>query len=596
MQQKISLSKLLINIWQHLESRRKLDFGVLLFVTIIAGFAEVVSIGAVLPFLAALTAPEQLFLSPLAQPIISHFEISRSQDLQLPLAILFAVVTIIAGAIRLYLVWANTRLSFSAGADLSISIYRRTLYQPYQTHVDRNSSDIINSISTKTNAVIFNVISPFLTLISSVLMLVIIVVALVSLDPIVTLGIFGGFGLMYFLIINITKYRLFLGSQRIARESTQVIKALQEGLGGIRDVLIDGTQETYCQIYQNADLPLRRAQGLNQFISYSPRYLMEVIGMLLITILAYVASRQVDGIGNAIPIIGTLVLGTQRLLPVMQQGYWSWANITGSQASLNDVVSLLNQPLPNDANQVNAEPMPFVKAIQIRDVSFRYSSSDPWVLKDFHLTIPKSSRFGFIGSTGSGKSTLLDIIMGLLQPTKGYLEIDGRAVSSQNQRAWQTHVAHVPQAIFLTDATIAENIAFGVPLDQIDHAKVRQSAEKAQLSETIQTWTQQYNTIVGERGVRLSGGQRQRIGIARALYKNADVIIFDEATSALDNETERAVMEAIESLGDSITILLIAHRLTTLKNCTHIVEIESGGIKRFGSYQQLIENELLNNP
>lgn len=572
-----------------------MQFACLLVLIILAGFAEVVSIGAVLPFLAALTSPESLFTIPAAQPIVEYFAVSEPKDLQFPLAALFAMVTVIAGAIRLILVWANTRLSFSTGADLSISIYRRTLYQPYQVHVDRNSSEIINSISTKTNIVIFNVITPLLTLVSSALMLLIISSALIALDPIVTVSIFGGFGLMYFLIIKITSHRLLLGSQLIASESTRVIKALQEGLGGIRDVLIDGTQETYCQIYQNADMPLRRAQGQSQFISYSPRYLMEVVGMLLITVLAYVTARQVEAVGNAIPIVGTLVLGIQRLLPVMQQGYWSWTNIKGAQESLVDVLKLLNQPLPSNANLSPAKPIPFFQAIQIRDVSFRYDPSGPWVLKGFNLTIPKASRFGFIGSTGSGKSTLLDIIMGLLSPTEGCLEIDGRAISSENQRAWQAHVAHVPQTIFLTDATIAENIAFGVPIDQIDHAKVKLSAEKAQLADTIETWAKQYSTIVGERGVRLSGGQRQRIGIARALYKNADVIIFDEATSALDNETERAVMKAIESLSDSLTILIIAHRLTTLRNCTQIVEIECGGIKRIGSYQHLIENRLVNN-
>jgi ATP-binding cassette subfamily B protein len=200
-----------------------------------------------------------------------------------------------------------------------------------------------------------------------------------------------------------------------------------------------------------------------------------------------------------------------------------------------------------------------------------------------------------MGTTGSGKSTLLDLIMGLLHPVAGSLAVDGVKITAQNHRAWQSHIAHVPQAIFLADATIAENIAFGMPLDQIDHARVMQAAQKAQIAQDIDSWNQQYNTVVGERGVRLSGGQRQRIGIARALYKKADVIVFDEATSALDNETELAVMEAIENLGEEITVLIVAHRLTTLQNCTHVVDLSDGQIKRSGSYQDIVEQTVSTN-
>jgi ATP-binding cassette subfamily B protein len=232
--------------------------------------------------------------------------------------------------------------------------------------------------------------------------------------------------------------------------------------------------------------------------------------------------------------------------------------------------------------------LPFQKEIGIKCLSFRYTLQTPWVLNNLNLTIAKGSRVGFVGTTGSGKSTLLDIVMGLLQPTDGALEIDGQIVTPANNRAWQAHIAHVPQAIFLADSTIEENIAFGVPKDQIDPERVRQAAQQAQISEIIETWPKQYQTFIGERGIRLSGGQRQRIGIARALYKQADVIIFDEATSALDNETEQAVMQAIESLSEDLTILIIAHRLTTLKNCTQIVELGDGGIKRAGIYQDIV--------
>lgn len=555
---------------------------------ILASFAEILSIGAVLPFLAVLTAPARVFEHPTAQPFIQTLGLTAPEQLLLPLTIAFGLAALVAGAMRLLLIWASTRLSFATGADLSNSIYRRTLYQPYSVHVTRNSSEVINGISVKANGVIYSIVVPALTLISASVMLSAILIALLSVDPVIALAAFGGFGVIYAFIIRFTRNRMRIDSQRIARESTQLIKSLQEGLGGIRDVLIDGSQATYCQIYRNADHPLRRAQGNNLFISQSPRYGMEALGMLLIAALAYTLAKQSDGIAKAIPVLGALALGAQRLLPVLQQAYAAWSAIQGGQVSLQDTLELLDQPLPNYADQPAAKPLPFRHQIRLNQLSFRYSPQTPWVLKNLDLSIAKGGRVGFIGTTGSGKSTLLDIVMGLLQPTGGTLEIDWQAVTTGNHRAWQSHIAHVPQAIFLADSTIEENIAFSVPKDQIDHERVKQAARQAQIADIIETWPKRYQTFVGERGIRLSGGQRQRIGIARALYKQADVIIFDEATSALDNETEQAVMQAIEGLSEDLTILIIAHRLTTLKNCTLIVELADRGVKRTGTYREIV--------
>lgn len=579
--------QLLNRLWCHISPRRRGQFGLLLVLMILASFAEIISIGAVLPFLAVLTAPNHVFEHPAAQPFIQALSINTPDQLLLPLTIVFGLAALMVGVMRLVLLWASTRLSFATGADLSMSIYRRTLYQPYTVHVARNSSEVINGISNKANGVIYSIIVPVLTLISSSVMLGAILIALLFVDPVIALTAFGGFGLIYAFIIQLTRNRLLIDSRRMAHESTHVIKSLQEGLGGIRDVLVDGSQEAYCQIYRNADQPLRRAQGNNSFISASPRYAMEALGMLLIAILAYTLAQQSDGIAKAIPVLGALALGAQRLLPVLQQAYGSWTQINGGQASLEDTLELLDQPLPDYADQPVTQPLPFKHSISLKQLGFRYSPQTPYVLKQLNLTIAKGSRVGFIGTTGSGKSTLLDIVMGLLQPTDGTLEIDGQSVTPANNRAWQAHIAHVPQAIFLADSTIEENIAFGVPKDQIDHERVGQAARQAQIADIIETWPKQYQTFVGERGIRLSGGQRQRIGIARALYKQADVIIFDEATSALDSETENAVMQAIEGLSEDLTIIMVAHRLTTLKNCTHIIELSGGEIKRTGTYQNI---------
>jgi ATP-binding cassette subfamily B protein len=579
-------------LWQHINPRRRVQFALLFLLMILASFAEIVSIGAVLPFLGVITAPERVFEHQLAQPLIQALSLTEAKQMLLPLTIAFAIGALFSGAARLILVWAQTMLGHAIGADFSISIYRRTLYQPYAVHVARNSSEVIAAISNKANSVVHETLLPALTILSSCLMLLTILIALVAIEPVVATAAIAGFGTIYVLVILVTKKRLTRDSQRISLEQNQVIKALQEGLGGIRDVLIDGTQAAYCNIYRSADLPLRRAAANIQIIAISPRFGIESLGMVLIAALAFVLAGRPDGIANAIPVLGSLALGAQRLLPVLQQTYSSWSTVLGGQASLRDALDLLDQPLPTHADAPSVAANPFQQSITLSKLAFRYKPQAPWVLQELDLIIPKGSRVGFVGATGSGKSTLLDIIMGLLHPTEGSLAIDGVVITPQNYRAWQTHIAHVPQAIFLADSTIAENIAFGEPFDKIDHTRVRQSAQKAQIAQTIESWDLQYNTRVGERGVCLSGGQRQRIGIARALYKQADVIIFDEATSALDNDTERAVMQAIENFNEELTVLIVAHRLTTLKNCTHIVELCDGRIRRIGSYEDIVEQQI----
>ncbi len=585
------ITQLLLRFWHHIGIRQRVQFGLLLILMVLASIAEILGIGAVLPFLAVLTSPERVFAHPIAQPLIEVLDIAAPEQLLIPLTVGFGLTVLIAGATRLLLLWASIRLSFAAGADLGISVYERTLYQPYAVHVSRNSSEIISGIYDKANSVIYSVVMPFVMLVSAGIMLCAILLALLWVNPLVALIAFGGFGFIYLTILRFTRHQQRIDSECMARESVQAIRSLQEGLGGIRDILIDGSQATYLKTYRNVDLRLRRAQGNTIFIGSGPRYGIEALGMLLIAALAYALAQQPDGIGQAIPVLGTLALGAQRLLPVLHQAYGSWVSIQSGHWSLQDTLELLDQPMPNYAGRPTPRPMPFRQSIKLRQISFQYTSQGPWVLNDLNLTIERGSRVGFIGITGSGKSTLVDIVMGLLQPTTGTLEIDGQEVTPSNNRSWQAHIAHVPQSIFLADSTIEENIAFGIPKNQIDVHRVRQAADQAQIANLIETWPERYQTLVGERGVRLSGGQRQRIGIARALYRQADVIILDEATSALDNITEHAVMQAIDALSKDITLLIIAHRVSTLGRCTHIVEIGNCGIKRTGSYKEIASQE-----
>jgi ATP-binding cassette subfamily B protein len=468
-------------------------------------------------------------------------------------------------------------------------VYRRTLYQPYDVHVARNSSEVISGITNKVGGTVLGVLLPLMTLISSAMLLLVIPLALIAIDPVVALIATVGFGACYGVITWLSRRRLYYNSRRISDEQTRVLKALQEGLGGIRDVLLDGAQPVFCEIYRQADRQLRLAQGGNAFIAQSPRYAMEAVGMVLIAALAYGMSRHSHGASQALPVLGALALGAQRLLPALQQAFGAWATIAGCQAYLADTVTLMDQPLPPEALEPIPEPLRFEQAIAFRNVRFRYTNEGPWVLDGVTFAIPKGARVGLVGGTGSGKSTTLDLLMGLLKPNEGEVLVDGQLISGPRARSWQRTIAHVPQSIYLADTSIAHNIAFGVPTEAIDMARVREAARRAQIAEFIEQGPEAYESLVGERGIRLSGGQRQRIGIARALYKRASVLVLDEATSALDNTTERSVMEAIEGLDRELTVLLIAHRLTTVRRCDTIIELARGRVVAQAPYEELLE-------
>jgi len=582
------LPDLLRRLWDHLTARRKRQVALLAVLILLSAFAETVSLGAVLPFLGILTSPQRVLKFQIVVRLMHVWGINSADQLVLPFALAFALTAVVAGAFRLLVLWISTRIAFATGADLSSDVYRRTLYQPYRVHVASNSSDVISGITSKVAETI-NTLTMLLLMLSSCVVLVCIVLALFAIDPVVALVAIIGFGSCYVMITALARRRLRRDSQRIDHEQTQVVRALQEGLGGIRDVLLDGTQPVYCDIYRKADYGLRRAQGDIVFVSGSPRFVMEAMGMVLIAALAYGISRSAQGIAAALPVLGALAVGAQRLLPALQQVYSGWAGIVGSQASLAKVLELLDQPIAADALPTSQNALIFKKEVRFSDVRFRYAPDAPWVLDRFNVTIRKGTRVGFVGSTGSGKTTVLDLLMGLLAPSEGQLLVDGVPIAGDRVRPWQRAIAHVPQSIFLADTSIAQNIAFGVPPHAIDLDRVRQAAKRAQIAEFIENRPDGYDARVGERGVQLSGGQRQRIGIARALYKQASVLVFDEATSALDSATEQSVMDAIDGLDRELTILLIAHRLSTVRRCDTIVEIGEGRVIAQGTFGDLLE-------
>ena len=560
-----------------MERRRRYQFLILLILMILTSMFEVISIGAVIPFLGVLIEPSSIFELPAAQSFIQFLGVDQPTQIILPISALFAIAVLMSGAMRLLLLWASVKFSFILGVDLSLGIFTQVINQPYIAHTKQNSSDIISAISIKIAQVINGVVLSVLNMISSFLIFIAIITILLIINPgasLIAIGFFSSLYLFYYLYV---KQKLKVNSSNISLKSNSLIKILQEALGGIRDIIIDGNQEFYRSIFWRADLVFRKSLGNNLFITNSPRYFMETFGVLLIVLLAYMLSTQGEkSFADGIPVLGALALGAQRLLPVMQIFYNSWGNIKGTHFVLEEVLVFLNINDSKTMNVINNN-CAFEKNIRLKDVSFGYDENSLPAINKINIDIKKGDCIGVIGKTGSGKSTLIDIMMGLLDPTHGTLEVDENVITSSNRRAWQSRIAHVPQNIYLSDSTIEENIAFGIPVEEIDSSLVRRAAISANIDSVVNEWPLKYKTILGERGIRLSGGQRQRIGIARALYKQADVLFLDEATSSVDSTTESSIMKAIEKLGNDVTLIIIAHRITTLKNCSRILELTNEG-------------------
>lgn len=563
----------------HLSKRRRWQLMGLLVIMLMGAVAELATLGAVLPFLALLADPSLATRYPLLQQFFVVLGWGSDKSILLPATILFAVISVFAAAMRMFLAWVSSRFTFAVGVDIGLELYRRTLYQPYSFHVASNTSEIIAGLN-KVQTVVLGVLNPLVQSAVSLVLGIAILGALIVIDPTTALVAGGGFTVIYLAVTFSTRHRLRNNSRVIAENETLRVQAVQEGLGGIRDILIDGVQEVYVNRFRVINSAQRRAQAANNFIGNAPRYLIESIGMVLIAGIAYGLSQRAGGVSAALPVLGALALGAQKLMPQMQQIYYGWATASGNRSVIADVVGLMELPLPEaDVGPLRNVNAKLQRSIVLRDVGFRYKSDAPEVIRNVNLEIQRGSRIGFIGKTGSGKSTLVDIVMGLLEPTSGRIEIDGQTLTSTNQNNWHSHLAHVPQTIYLSDASIVENIAFGMHPDEIDIERIKSAARMAQLEEFIEGLPLKYWSPVGERGVRLSGGQRQRIGIARAFYKSADVIIFDEATSALDEITEKLVMESIDKQRKDITILMIAHRISTLINCDVIYEVKDGVLK-----------------
>lgn len=576
---------LLSELWGHLSHKRKLHFYLLLFLMLASSIAEAFSIGTIIPFLGVLTTPEIFMGGQFFQLINGSLEIYNIKDLQLYLTLFFSASIFLAASIRTILLYVTINVSFQTGADLSNQVYKNILQNSYEGHKSRNSSDLVNLISTQINEVIHYVLLPAITLVSATVIVVILIITLLFVLPLSVIFALSFFGILYSLILKISRKRLEENSRLSVIKSIQCLKVLQESFGGIREVILGNLQQYFCSLFYKNDRELRRAQSSTQFLSQFPRFGIEAAGMLMLVALAYFLSNT-EGAVSAIPMLAALAIGAQKMLPALQQIYLSRSTMEGAQAPLRNVLSNLRGFQNSSSTVIKRTALRkdfFRGGIELRDVSFGYTGTSSLILKNINLTIRRGERLGVIGETGGGKSTLIDLIMGLLRPTSGMVLIDDCVLDEANLCEWQSCISHVPQVIFLSDATIAQNIAFGVEMSNIDMIKVEKCATIACISDFIESQPLSYETLVGEGGCFLSGGQRQRIGIARALYKATNVLILDEATSALDPDTERAVIQSLEGIDPNITVIMIAHKQSTLKNCQKICKVQDGII-------HLIEN------
>ena len=569
---------------------RRRKFLALLALMFVGAVAELATIGAVVPFLSLLASSGQLHFGW----VTKVFEVlgAHGRDQQLIAAsVLFMSAALVAGALRLQLAWSTQSFVLGLGHELAVEIQRRTLAQPYTYHVGRNSSEIVASLE-KVQVLVFIVLLQMMQAATAAFIALFIVAALVRIDPF-TAAVAGiSFGTLYGLVTAFTRRRLARNSAITGAAYQERVQLIQESLGGIRDVIIDNSQAVYLNEFRKIDLRFTRARATTAFIAAAPRFVIEAAGMVVIAALALVIAGREGSLSQALPILGALALGAQRLLPLLQQLYNSWANLAGNRAVAAQVLGLLALPVEGPASPRPVEPLGLRERIIFEGVSFAYPGRRRPALEEVNLTIERGSRVAVVGLTGSGKSTLADLLMGLLDPTAGEITIDGVPLNRDTRRAWQRSIAHVPQAIFLADTSVARNIAFGVPRAEIDMERVRRAAATAQLEEFIASLPDGYETSVGERGVRLSGGQRQRLGIARAVYKDAPVLVLDEATSALDHDTEMAVMGALDQLGgEGRTIVIIAHRTSTVTGCDLVARLDHGRIVEVGPVAQLLGGE-----
>lgn len=553
----------------------------MLLMTVMA-IADMLGVGSIMPFLTVLGNPEMIHSNQYLHTIYNYFGFTENNSFLIFLGISALFVLLLTAFIKSVSNYAQFRFVNMRRHSIGQKLLKKYLRQPYEFFLNRNSSDISKTILSETDQAITQAIQPAFKLLSHLTVAIFLIALLIAVDPffafILTI-IFGGF--YTFIYWAIRKYLTKIGVLR-AKVNTSRFKIAQEIIGGIKDLKILGRENAYLDRFVRPSFEFSSYAASNASLAQIPQFLVEVIAFGTLLVMAmYALTSEGANLGQLLPILGLYTLGALKLKPAFSAIFSSLTMMKFGASALETIIKDLHDSdetkhveIRNDNKRI-----PLTNELVLKNITFRYNGTSTKALNNININIKAYTSVGIIGTTGAGKSTLVDIILGLLTPTNGIITLDGTPLTKQNTRQWQNSIGYVPQNIFLADDTIANNIAFGVEQDKLNIDQVCKAAKMAQVDEFIISLENGYDTIIGERGVRLSGGQRQRLGIARALYHEPELLLLDEATSALDNQTEAAVMQAIESMSGNKTVIMIAHRLSTIEKCDVVIKLEKGKIQ-----------------
>ena len=593
----ISVIKKIYKLLLPAEQRRG---SLLLLMVLIMAILDTAGVASIAPFMAVIANPDIVSSNVYLSEFYDFSGFSRVdnkpidiEDFMFLLGVMVFFTMLISTLFKAWTIYTLDRYSQQCNFSLGRQLASGYLRQSYSWFLNRHSSDIGKAILSEANAVITGALFPLIMIIAYSAVTLFIMILLIIVDPWLAVFVGSGLGGIYVATyFFLRKHLNDLGEDRVLANKER-FKIIQEGFTGIKDIKIHGLENTLLNRFDGPSLRYAKHTATQHIIGKMPRFLMEILafgGMLLVILYLM---KNYDGFSEIIPILALYTLAAYRLMPALQQVYSQVTTLRFSSSVLNilyDDLQLLNHPDIEELSLQEVKPLGINQHISLSDINFQYSGQEAIAINGISLNIPVKTTVGFVGSTGSGKTTIVDIILGLLQPNSGGIKVDNILINSENVRAWQKTIGYVPQQIYLSDDTIASNIAFGHDQNSIDYEAVESAAKIANLHEfIIEKLPNGYRTKIGEQGVRLSGGQRQRIGIARALYYNPEVLIFDEATSALDGATERSVMEAVHRLGEKKTIIMIAHRLSTVRKCDCIYILEDGKIEDQGTFDELIE-------
>lgn len=562
--------------------KSKFKFGLTIFIMILSSIFELISIGTIIPFLSSIAAPEVLLESSKFRIVIEALNIKNQAELILYMTILFCSFAVVSAIVRILNLRMMTFFSFRSGHQMGVEIFSTILNKEFMEIQQFTSGEVINNVTRKADSLIYENLFPAFTIINTVVLGSMIVLLLLFVEPFITTIAFIFIAAFYFVINLKVRSQLFTNSRIVVAESNRLITVIQDSLGAIRDVILYRLQRSFVLEYVDRDLKLREAQARNQIIAMLPKFLVEALGMIVLASVGYFYANSTQTSQLVIPVLGALAFGVQKLLPLVQQTFHALSSLKAGSVSLDDILEIILHSTVINLNN-EATVLEFKEKVELKDVSFCYSGDDSRVILDkINLTVRKGARIGVVGVTGCGKSTLVDVISGLLSPSSGMMVVDGNTLTPELRLAWQKNIAYVHQSIYIINGTLLENLSFLAQTTDADYQWAQKCVTTACLDQEIIDKYGINNRLVGEGGNKLSGGQRQRLGLARALYRNAKILILDEATSALDSAMEKKIMGNIYKLDPTITIIIVAHRLESLDNCKTIWTVEDGLVKTRG--------------